>query len=164
LLGGLRLCMPDGRHQHGLPWPGGWQVLVAWPGTRMETKAARELLPDRLRRSTVVAHGAQFARFVHELYSGDPRDAAACLKDLIAEPWRKALIPGFEEARQALMSMGALAFGISGSGPTVFAICDDSRVVERGKDWLRRHFMQSELGFVRHCRADLAGARQLGGA
>jgi len=161
LLGGLRLCMPEGRYQHSLPWPGGWQVLVAWPGTHMETKAARGLLPDKLRRSTVVAHGAQFARFVHELYSGDPRDAAACLNDLIAEPWRKDLIPGFDEARQALMSMGALAFGISGSGPTVFAIVDDSRTVEKGKDWLRRHFICNELGFVRHCRADLAGARQL---
>lgn len=161
LLGGLRLCMPDGRHQHGLPWPGGWQVLVAWPGTRMETKAARELLPERLRRSTVVAHGAQFARFVHELYSGDPRDAAACMNDLIAEPWRKELIPGFDEAREALMAMGALAFGISGSGPTVFAIVDNSRVVTRAKSWLQEHFLKTEHGFVRHCRADLAGARQM---
>ncbi len=161
LLGGLRLCMPDGRSQHGLPWPGGWQVLVAWPGTRMETKMARDLLPDKLRRSTAVAHGAQFARFVHELYSGDPRDAAECLVDLIAEPWRKDLIPGFEAARDALMGMGALAFGISGSGPTVFAIVDDSRVAEQGKAWLQDHFLSGPRGFVRLCRADLAGARLL---
>ncbi len=161
LLGGLRLCMPGGRHQNALPWPGGWQVLVAWPGTRMETKAARALLPDRLRRSTVVAHGAQFGRFVHELYSGDPRDAAACMNDLIAEPWRKDLIPGFDEARKALMSMGALAFGISGSGPTVFAIADNSDVIRNGKAWLQNNFLKTEQGFVRHCRADLAGARQL---
>ncbi len=163
LLGGLRLCLPDGAHQHGLPWPGRWQVLVAWPGTHMETKAARGLLPDRVRRSTAVAHGAQFAHFVHELYAGEPRDAAKCLVDLIAEPWRKDLIPGFDEARENLMRMGALAFGISGSGPTVFAIVDDSRVALKGEDWLRRHFLQTEQGFVRRCRADLAGARQLTG-
>lgn len=159
LLGGLRLCMPDGRHQYGLPWPGGWQVLVAWPGTRMETKMARELLPDKLRRETVIAHGANFARFVHELYSGDPRDAAACLTDLIAEPWRKDLIPGFDRARTALLDMGALAFGISGSGPTVFAIVDDSQVADEGRAWLQQHFLDNERGFVRQCRADLAGAR-----
>ncbi len=163
LLGGLRLCMPGGSEQHGLPWPGRWQVVVAWPGTRMETKAARELLPDRVQRATAVAHGAQFARFVHELYSGDPRDAAACLVDLIAEPWRKALIPQFDEARAALMQRGALAFGISGSGPTVFAVVDDTRAAARVQDWLGEHYLQNERGFVRRCRADLAGARQLTG-
>lgn len=161
LLGGLRLCMPDGDHQYALPWPGGWQVLVAWPGTRMETRAARQLLPEKLRRETVVAHGAQFARFVHELYSGDPRDAAQCLVDVIAEPWRKQLIPGFDEARERLLGMGALAFGISGSGPTVFAIVDDSRVAQQGLDWLKSHYLQNERAFAHICRADLAGARAL---
>ena len=161
LLGGLRLCMPDGRNQYGLPWPGGWRVLMAWPGTRMETKAARELLPDKLQRSTAVAHGAQFARFVHELHSGTPRGAAECLVDMIAEPWRRDLIPGFTEARVALIGMGALAVGISGSGPTIFAVVDDSRIGEAGETWLRKNFLQNERGFVHLCRADLAGAREL---
>ena len=53
--------------------------------------------------------------------------------------------------------------GISGSGPTVFAIVDDSRAAARGKEWLEDHFLQNDRGFVRHCRADLAGARQLRG-
>jgi len=162
LLGGLRLCMPDGHHQYGLPWPGGWQVLVSWPGTSMETRMARELLPDKLRRDTVVAHGAQFARFVHELYSGDPRDAAECMVDLIAEPWRKDLIQGFDEAKRALQGMGALAVGISGSGPTIFCIVDDSRVARGGRAWLERHFVQNSRGFVHLCRADMAGARVIG--
>ncbi|MEJ2534540.1 MAG: homoserine kinase [Gammaproteobacteria bacterium] len=161
LLGGLRLCMPDGRRQYALPWPGGWQMLVAWPGTRTETRMARGLLPEVLPRATAIAHGAQFARFVHELHSGDPRDAAACLVDLIAEPWRRDLIPGFDAAREALLGLGALAFGISGSGPTVFAIFDDERRILRGRDWLEKNFLRNERAFVRRCRADLAGARPI---
>ncbi len=164
LLGGLRLCMPDGRHQYGLPWPGGWQVLVSWPGSKMETRMARELLPDKLRRDTVVAHGAQFARFVHELYSGDPRDAAECMVDLIAEPWRKDLIAGYDAARDALLGMGALTVGISGSGPTIFCIVDDSRVAVEARQWLSDNFVQNDRGFVNLCRADLAGARIITGA
>jgi homoserine kinase len=159
LLGGLRLCMPDGRRQFGLPWPGGWQVLVSWPGTQMETKMARQLLPDRLRRETVVAHGAQFALFVHELYNGDPRHAAECMVDLIAEPWRRDLIPGFDAARQALMKLGALAVGISGSGPTVFCIVDNSDIAVQAEGWLQQNFLQNERGLVQRCRADMAGAR-----
>jgi len=156
--------MPDGRRQFSLPWPGGWQVLVAWPGTRMETKMARQLLPDRLRRDTVVAHGAQFALFVHELYNGEPHRAAECLVDLIAEPWRRDLIPGFDAARSALMRMGALAMGISGSGPSIFCIVDDSEVAIQAGAWMEQNFLQNERGLVRRCRADLAGARPVGEA
>lgn len=161
LLGGLRLCLPGSAEQYGLPWPGRWQVLVAWPGVHVETRAARALLPGQLPRGTAVAHGAQFARFVHELHAGDPRDAAKCLVDLIAEPARRALIPGFDEARAALRRLGVLAFGISGSGPTVFAIVDDSRVAQQAAEWLEANFLRNEQGFVRRCRADLAGARRL---
>ena len=161
LLGGLRLCMPDGARQYGLPWPGHWQSVVAWPGTRLETKPAREVLPTSYDRKTVVAHGAQFALFVHQLYQGEAVAAAGCLVDLLAEPYRTSLMPGFEEARVELAKKGALATGISGSGPTVFCIVDDSHVAEAVAQWLQQNYVQNESGFVRICRADLAGAREV---
>lgn len=161
LLGGLRLCMPGSARQYGLPWPGHWQSVVAWPGTRLETRPAREVLPVNYDRKTVVAHAAQFALFVHQLHQGEAGAAANCLVDLLAEPYRKSLLPGFEEARTALAQMGALATGISGSGPTVFCIVDDSRVAEAAADWLEKHYLQNESGFVHICRADLAGARKV---
>lgn len=161
LLGGLRLCMPGSARQYSLPWPGHWQTVVAWPGTRLETRPAREVLPEKYERKTVVNHGAQFALFVHQLHQGDARGVADCLKDLLAEPYRKVLLPGFEEARTALESMGALATGISGSGPTIFCIVDDSRTAEPVAEWLKNHYLQNDTGFVHICRADLAGAREI---
>ncbi len=161
LLGGLRLCMPGGARQFALPWPGHWQSVVAWPGTRLETRPAREVLPDSYDRKTVISHGAQFALFVHQLHQGEASAAANCLVDLLAEPYRKALLPGFETARVDLKKLGALAVGISGSGPTVFCIVDDSRVAEAAAEWLKHNYMKNESGFVRICRADLAGAREV---
>jgi homoserine kinase len=161
LLGGLRLCMPDGARQYGLPWPGHWRSVVAWPGTRLETRPAREVLPTSYDRKTVVAHGAQFALFVHQLYQGEAVAAADCLVDMLAEPYRKSLLPGFEEARAELVKMGALATGISGSGPTVFCIVDDSRVADDAAQWLQQNYLQNESGFVKICRVDLAGAREV---
>ena len=161
LLGGLRLCMPGGARQYGLPWPGHWQTVVAWPGTRLETRPAREVLPEKYDRKTVVNHGSQFALFVHQLHQGDALGAAACLVDLIAEPYRKTLLPGFETARVELKKIGALATGISGSGPTIFCIVDDSRTAEAVAEWLKHHYLQNESGFVHICRADLAGAREV---
>ena len=161
LLGGLRLCMPGGSHQYALPWPGHWQTVVAWPGTRLDTRAAREVLPEKYDRKTVVAHGAQFALFVHALHHGDVAIAASCLKDLLAEPYRKTLLPGFEAAREALGEIGALATGISGSGPTVFCIVDDSNRAKAAAAWLQENYVQNETGFVHICRADMAGAREV---
>lgn len=58
------------------------------------------------------------------------------MKDVIAEPYRTKLLPGFSEARQAAMEMGAQACGISGSGPTLFALCDKPDTAQRVADWL----------------------------
>ncbi|MFT5140353.1 MAG: homoserine kinase [Lysobacterales bacterium] len=161
LLGGLRLCMPGSAHQEGLPWPSAWQIVISWPGTRLDTRAARMVLPEKLDRSVVVAHGAKFASFVHALHVGDSARAAECITDLIAEPHRQRLLPGFVGAREALMGMGALAVGISGSGPTVFCIVNDSRVAQVAANWLKQNHGESEQAFVHICRADLAGARQV---
>jgi homoserine kinase len=81
--------------------------------------------------------------------------------DLLAEPYRKSLLPGFEAARAELAKMGALATSISGSGPTIFCIVDDSRTAETVADWLRGHYLLNDAGFVHICRADLAGAREI---
>ena len=161
LLGGLRLCLPGSARQYGLPWPGHWQSVVAWPGSRLDTRAAREVLPPSFERKTVIAHGAQFALFVHQLHQGDAAAAAGCLVDFLAEPYRKKLLPGFKEARIELAKLGALATGISGSGPTIFCIVDDSNIAKATARWLQQNYLQNETGFVHICRADLAGARQV---
>lgn len=159
LLGGLRLCMPGSAQQEGLPWPGAWQIVIAWPGSRLDTRAARMVLPEKYDRRLVVEHGAKFARFVHALHVGDSATAAECITDLVAEPHRQRLLPGFVDAREALMGMGALSVGISGSGPTVFCITNDSNVSRAAADWLAANYRESDRAFVHICRADLAGAR-----
>ena len=161
LLGGLRLCLPGSASQYGLPWPGHWRSVVAWPGSRLDTRVSREVLPEKYDRQTVVAHGAKFALFTHQLHQGEAAAAAACLIDLLAEPYRKYLLPGFKEAKVELAKIGALATGISGSGPAIFCIADDNDVAEATARWLQRHYLQSEEGFVHICRADLAGARKV---
>lgn len=164
LMGGLRLCIPGSANQYGLPWPGHWRAVIAWPASRLNTRESRSVLPDSVPREVAVAHGAQFARFVHELHAGDAADAAKCLVDMLAEPHRAALLPGFHEARRELVARGALAVGISGSGPSIFAIADDQNVAESVQKWLRQNYLQSPAGLVHVCRADLEGARVVGRA
>ena len=51
-------------------------------------------------------------------------------------------------------SAGALATGISGSGPTLFSVCKDKDVAERVARWLEQNYVQNEEGFVHICRLD----------
>lgn len=109
-----------------------------------------------------IAHGRHLAGFIHACYTRQPQLAAKLMKDVIAEPYRTKLLPGFSEARQAAMEMGARACGISGSGPALFALCDKPDTAQRVADWLGAHYLQNQEGFVHICRLDTAGARVVG--
>ena len=159
LYGGLRLCPPGSQQEYALPWPGAWRVVACWPGTQLETRKSRAVLPDQVDRKIAVRHGAQFAQFVHALHSGNAKLAGECVVDHIAEPYRASLLPGFDEARVELKEMGALAVGISGSGPTIFALVNDFDVANRAAYWMDQNYRKNETGFVHICRADLGGAR-----
>jgi homoserine kinase len=102
------------------------------------------------------------AGFIHACHTRQPQLAAKLMQDVIAEPYRTRLLPGFTEARQAAKDIGALACGISGSGPTLFAVCNQMETAQRMADWLSQHYLQNDEGFVHICRLDTAGARQLG--
>ncbi|EMV2184497.1 homoserine kinase, partial [Escherichia coli] len=101
------------------------------------------------------------AGFIHACYSRQPELAAKLMKDVIAEPYRERLLPGFRQARQAVAEIGAVASGISGSGPTLFALCDKPETAQRVADWLGKNYLQNQEGFVHICRLDTAGARVL---
>jgi len=119
------------------------------------------VLPEQFPRKVVVRFAAQFAEFVHALHTGNTKLAAKCVVDHIAEPYRRKLLPGFDEAKTALRELGALAVGISGSGPTIFALVDDFDVARETSAWLADHYQKNEQGFVHVCRADLGGARSI---
>ena len=161
LYGGLRLCPPGAESEYVLPWPATWRAVVCWPGTELMTREARTVVPAEIPRSTAVRHGAQFAQFVHALYTANTALAAASIVDLIAEPYRRHLLPGFDEAKSRLGELGALAVGISGSGPTIFALTDDPDVAKSAAAWMDDHYRKNERGFTHICRADLGGARSI---
>ena len=59
------------------------------------------------------------------------------------------------------VDLGALAVGISGSGPTIFAIIDDFEAANAVEVWMKNNYCANERGFVHICRADLGGARSI---
>ncbi|MDD7544267.1 MAG: homoserine kinase, partial [Actinobacillus porcinus] len=87
--------------------------------------------------------------------------AALMMQDVIAEPYRAQLLPNFAEVKQATRDLGALASGISGSGPTMFSIAPDLQTAMKIEHYLENHYLQNNEGFVHICKVDNAGAREL---
>ncbi|MFA0440506.1 homoserine kinase [Vibrio sp. 10N.286.49.C2] len=162
-LGGVQLMLEElGVISQEVPCFDDWYWVMAYPGIKVSTAEAREILPSQYRRQDVIAHGRHLAGFIHACHSGQPELAAKMIKDVIAEPYRAKLLPGFSKAREYAASAGALATGISGSGPTLFSICKEKDVAERVARWLEENYVQNNEGFVHVCHLDKQGSKVTG--
>ena len=145
-----------------LPFFDHWYWVLAYPGIEVSTAEARAILPKSYTRQDVIAHGRHLGGFVHACHTQQENLAAMMMKDVIAEPYREALLPNYPEVKQATRDLGALATGISGSGPTIFAIAPDLIYATKLATYLENHYLQNNEGFVHICKVDNAGTRELG--
>lgn len=157
--GGLQLIVEEkGIISTTLPDFDNWYWVSCFPGIKVSTSAARQILPTSYDRKDTITFGRHLATFVHACHTGDDKLAASVLTDVIAEPYRASLIPGFAEAREYGSSIGALATGISGSGSSVFSIFEDLEKANLMKDYLEKNFIANEDGFCHVCKVDRRGA------
>lgn len=132
-----------------LPVPGNFYCAVIHPNIVVSTKEAREILPHEVPLHDAIRQWGNVGGLVAGLYSGDISLVGRAMKDVIAEPYRKAFIPGFDELRGRLLDAGALAMNIAGSGPSVFALADRFGVASRLGKIMKDHF--SSLGIDYEC-------------
>ncbi len=157
--GGMQLIIGEGgRISTTIPDFEQWYWVSCFPGIKVSTSAARQILPEKYKRSDVITYGRRLAGFVHASYTGDRELASKMLIDVIAEPYRQSLIPGFKDAREHGAELGALATGISGSGSSIFSVFEDKDKALEMKEYLERYFIDNEDGFCHICKIDRRGA------
>ncbi len=135
--------------------------VMAYSGIEVSTKIAREILPSHYQKSDIISQANNFASFILGCFTKDDILAYKKMTDLIAEPYRKDLLPNFDKVKEQALKQGARAFGISGSGPSVFAICDDFETACNLEKLLKQDYLQNENGFVKICNIDTQGAREI---
>jgi homoserine kinase len=106
-------------------------VALVTPNIKIETKAARAILPTQVSRQTYVQGVAHAVAVTAALMSGDIELLRSSMFDPFAVAVRKNLIPHFDDAERVAQAAGAIAFSISGSGPTMFALCEDAMCAQR---------------------------------
>jgi len=147
LFGGICLVLPGNGSEDPvvveLPVPAGLSVAVVHPDIEMETREARRILGDRVLLSDAVAQWGNTAGLVAALYRGDLELLARTVVDRVAEPLRGPLVPGFQAVKEAALSAGALGCSLSGSGPSVFALCGDPDTARRAGEGMVAAFREA---------------------
>lgn len=108
-----------------IDFPNDLVCLVIKPDVVIETKRAREVIPYDFSRKIVIEQSVNIASLVVGLMKGDYDLIKKSIKDKVAEPYRKKLIPYFSEIKDLVEQSDSYGFSISGSGPTLFAFYND---------------------------------------
>ena len=114
-----------------IPVPEDLWCAVIHPHVVVLTKDAREILPKEIPLAHSLRQSANVGGIMVGLLRGDYELIGRSLVDYIAEPYRSKLIPGFYEMKNAAMEAGALGASISGSGPSVFALCHGKEIAHK---------------------------------
>ena len=117
-----------------LPVPPGLTAVVVHPELEIETAKARALLGTTVPLSDAIKQWANLGALVDALHRGDFDQLSRSLEDTIAEPRRAPLVPGLALIKRAAAEAGALGSSLSGSGPSLFALCQGDETAARVAD------------------------------
>ncbi|UPT70823.1 MAG: homoserine kinase [Flavobacterium sp. JAD_PAG50586_2] len=98
-------------------------AVVLHPHIEVKTSDARAVLKPEVSLKDAVTQWGNLGGLIAGLYTKDYELIGRSLNDVIVEPARKHLIPNFDEVKNTALQNGALGSGISGAGPSIFALC-----------------------------------------
>lgn len=128
LLGGLVLL--HNAKPVRLPVPMGLHAVSFFPNIEVNTSSSRSIVAKHASLDVVSKQVSSMGAFISGLYQNDLELIKASCKDFLVEPFRKILIPYFDEMREVCLKVGGVTFGISGSGPSVFALAPNRETAE----------------------------------
>ena len=124
LFGGLVLTVGiDQPRIKQIPVPPAIRAVIVHPHMLLSTREARAILSLTVKMADFVWQTANLAGFISGCYTNDLDMVRESFQDVVIEPQRAALIPGFADVRRSALAAGALGCSISGAGPTTFAWC-----------------------------------------
>ncbi|MFD0766388.1 homoserine kinase [Mucilaginibacter lutimaris] len=129
-----------------LPHPKNLWCAVVFPDVDVPTREARQIIRKNIQMKDAVTQWGNIAGLVSGLFMQDIDLIGRSMQDVLVEPVRSMLIPDFYEMRQMAMDLGAVSFGISGSGPSVFAFTRDEDAAKRITHKLQKHLTNIKIG------------------
>jgi homoserine kinase len=122
-----------------LPSPANLYCAIVFPDVNVPTRDARQLIRSKVLLKDAVTQWGNIAGLISGLFMQDMDLIGRSMQDIIVEPARAMLIPDFYKLREIAMQEGAISFGISGSGPSVFSFTKNKEEAVRIACSLQKH-------------------------
>ncbi|PKP18205.1 MAG: homoserine kinase [Bacteroidetes bacterium HGW-Bacteroidetes-23] len=127
--------------------PNDLYVTIIHPHIEVKTSEARKVLPKEIPLKTAITQWGNLGGFISGLYTEDYALMGRCLQDVVAEPYRKNLIPEFDNVKKVALENGALGCGISGSGPSIYALSKGIQTAENVSNKIKEVYSKTGIGF-----------------
>ncbi len=128
-----------------IPTPAGLYCTLVHPHIELKTEDSRRVLKSSIQMKDAITQWGNIAGLVVGLMKPDYGLITRSLQDVIAEPIRSVLIPGFDEIKVTALEGGALGSGISGSGPTIFCLSTDESTAKNVGSKIQERFIEMKL-------------------
>jgi len=129
-----------------IPTPSNLYVTVIHPQIEIKTSEARAILPKEVELKKAITQWANVGSLVHALHTNDYQLIKRSLEDVIVEPHRSKLIPFFNDVKLAA-NTHALGTGISGSGPSIFALTEGIENAKKVEQAIRNVYSKTDIAF-----------------
>ncbi len=130
-----------------IPTPTDLFAVVIHPQIEIKTADARKILPEHISLKNAITQWSNVGGLIHGLHTNDYDLISRSLKDVVVEPFRSQLSPGFEDIKKAALGNGALGTGISGSGPSVFSLCKSESTALDVEKSIRETYQNQHIPF-----------------
>jgi homoserine kinase len=128
-----------------IPTPPGLYCTLIHPHMELKTEDSRRVLKSSIQMKDAITQWGNIAGLVVGLMKPDYGLITRSLQDVIAEPIRSVLIPGFDNIKATALQHGALGSGISGSGPTIFTLSTELATAEKVGEEIQQQFVNMKL-------------------
>ena len=149
LLGGLVIATAKGTPVR-VPTPPWLHIGLVRPHFGLETRRARAVLQGPYELREFVAQSEGLALVLAGCFTSDAELLRRGLRDVLVEPRRAPLIPGFAAVQRAAIDHGALGASIAGGGPSVFGWFESAQDAERATEAMSAAFAAVGLASDRH--------------
>lgn len=147
LLGGFALIRSyDPLDIVSIPVPDQLHCCIVYPDIIIATQDSRKILKTTVSLEKAIIQCGNVAGLVAGLITGDYQLISHSMHDVFAEPIRSFLIPEYDAVKTAAMMAGALGCSISGSGPSIFALCEDEDKASVVGTEMKGVFTAAEIG------------------
>ena len=148
ILGGITLVRSiDEIDVIKLPSPKTLEVIIIRPNIEIKTSDSRKVVKKKIKIEKMVKQSANLASFVSSLYTEDFDLMSKSVVDIVAEPNRKILIPEFDKIKNKSKNSGAIAVGISGSGPSIFSLSNNTIISKKILETASNHYDKQGINY-----------------